>query len=257
MNQNGPQSPQNDLVTWIAIGVLSLVVIYGVHDWFAGRHSQAPVQASRSVSEPIIVRSTSTPKPATAPETTAPTAAVAALTDDQIRTRFALGLRDLNKCLSLNTVISGDQVEPTTETLLEILKPELNEQVLQTDDSSSVDLMTPAGEHRRIRVEMDYSGADRIVRRVKYFKIGDNNLLEPIVLDPEASADPTETFLASLEEDGQVVGREKTQRVYFAGGEEVVISEKDGKIAELNMNRNGRTFHCRPLDPASPGCDCQ
>ncbi|MBX2988476.1 MAG: hypothetical protein KF802_11330 [Bdellovibrionaceae bacterium] len=176
--------------------------------------------------------------------------------EDLIQARFAGALTAAGTCLGFNVPSPGDRVAPTLENWVSSVKPELGEVVLQTEDWSTADLTTPGGEKRRLRIEMDYSGEDRIVRRVKYFRVGEDESLEPIPLDDQNSADPSETFLASLESDGQITRRERSERIYFPSGEEIVVTERDGRVYELDMTRGGKTFRCKPDDPSPDACRC-
>ncbi|HRO66322.1 MAG TPA: hypothetical protein PL182_02020, partial [Pseudobdellovibrionaceae bacterium] len=71
------------------------------------------------------------------------------------------------------------------------------------------------------------------------------------------AVNPSETFKATLESDGEVIEREKSQRIYYETGEEIVVTEKNGQIVEIDMNRQGKNFSCRPFDPAEGTCGCR
>lgn len=175
--------------------------------------------------------------------------------EEAIRQRYTQSLREMTACLGLQP-IGGEPADPNVESWVNSMRGELGEPVLQTEDSSSVDIQTSSGERRRILIEMDYSGEERIVRRVKYFKLNGDQPGEAIPLAQEQAEDPSETFLASLEGDGQVTGREKNERVYFASGEEIVVTEQNGRVSNIEVNRNGRSFRCRPTDVNAPKCEC-
>lgn len=200
--------------------------------------------------------SASAPSANGTPTETAPVqgGAPVAATEEAMHERFVTSMKDMSTCLELPT--SGAPAESNINSWITSMKGSLGEPVLQTEDSSAVDIQTSSGERRRIQVEMDYSGEDRIVRRVKYVKLNGDEPGEAIPLAKEQSEDPSETFLASLESDGQVTGREKNERVYFASGEEVVVTEKNGKVSNIEVNRNGRSFRCQPTDVNAPKCEC-
>lgn len=251
----------------IVVGLV-FVVIYGVIDWHQShsRTSAAPFEdAAEEPSGEVNVAgvtsdiATSTPLVNTAEVPAAPatsTGAAAELGDDEARAKFTKALHDLSSCLAMKSE-PLDGAEPRLENWLSAIRGEMGDPVLQTEDWSSAEIETPEGEHRSIRVEMDYSGEDRIVRRVKYSKVGaDGEPGEQIPLSKEQSEEPSDTFLASLESDGKIVKRETAQRLYFGGGEEIVVTEKNGKVYELDMSRAGRTFKCRPFDPDPNSCKC-
>lgn len=205
-----------------------------------------PVRASNESEAPVENQNPGAPLTTTPPP----------LDLQGIRTRFASGVNQAATCLGLQFTAGSDQVEPTLDTWMGYVKPELGEPVLQSEDRSVVEIQTSTGEHRQIRVEMDYTGEDRIVRRVKYTKVNPDGTSTPIPLSPEQAEEPSETFLASLESDGQVSRREKSQRIYFPNGEEIVVTERDGRISDLEMSRNGRSFRCKPEDSSPDACHC-
>lgn len=246
--------------------ILASIVAYGIHDWRAHREgadldddgSSYTVSRNRGgaqVQSAVPSQNTSpttVSNSAPAPTTTS----VPAVNEEQVREHFTAGLHELGNCLGVKTQVPGGGLEPTLENWMETIKGDLGEPVLQTEDWSTAELTTNSGEKRRIRVEMDYSGADRIVRRVRYSRVNGESQ-EPIPLTTEQSEDPNETFLASLESDGTVSDRERAQRIYFGDGSEIVVTEKNGKISDVTMNRSGRSFHCAPGDANQESCKCQ
>lgn len=254
--------------SWILVAMLLGVIAYGIHDWRSDRGPdplfEEPIEDGTAAAETTpadpetMPMDDEEPPPAAEPAPVAPTAAPApaAMSSDQVRERFGQALRTMGPCLGLTTVPGGDRVEPTLDNFIQSVRGEVGESVLQTEDWSMAELTTSSGEKRILRVEMDYSGEDRIVRRVKYSRVNADGSSEPIPLAPEQAEDPTETFIASLESDGQVQTREKAQRIYFGGGEEIVVTEKNGLIDEISMSRSGRLFRCRPSDPNPDSCAC-
>ncbi|MBX3041979.1 MAG: hypothetical protein KF789_14830, partial [Bdellovibrionaceae bacterium] len=61
----------------------------------------------------------------------------------------------------------------------------------------------------------------------------------------------------TLESNGEVLERERSQRLYYETGEEIVVTEKDGQIIEIDMNRQGKSFSCRPFEPDETACGCR
>lgn len=256
-----------DRLSLVILAGLAVVVIYGVVDWHQSHpgNSAPAVEIADEDAAPDTGAASVRPETATQPpaevtssDATGPVAPAATteLGDDEARVKFTKALHDLSSCLAMKSE-PLDGAEPRLENWLSAIRGEMGDPVLQTEDWSSAEIETPEGEHRSIRVEMDYSGEDRIVRRVKYSKVGaDGEPSELIPLSKEQSEEPSDTFLASLESDGKIVKRETAQRLYFGGGEEIVVTEKNGKIYELDMSRAGRTFKCRPFDPDPNSCKC-
>jgi hypothetical protein len=214
------------------------------------------VSAKETPSLPPVVSDASTPaEPVPEIEAAEVEAEPVAVDLEAVKARFSKALNEVGPCLGLNSAVGDQVLDATVDNWVGSMKPDLGEPVLQTEDWSNTELQV-GDEKRRLRVEMDYSGEDRIVRRLRYDRVNADGTFEPIPLTTEQSEDPNETFLASLESDGQVVRRERAQRIYFAGGEEVVVTERDGHVAELDMSRNGKTYRCRMEDPSPDACRC-
>lgn len=161
--------------------------------------------------------------------------------------------QEMDLCLELG--VSPIDSQGTVDSWTAGLRSTLGEPVLQTEDWSEVELRTTGGERRRLHVGMDYSGDDRIVRRLSYDKILADGSREAIPVQPEQAIDPSDTILATLESDGQVVNRQRFQRIYFENGEEILVREQNGQVADLELNRGGRQFKCTGIG-AQGRCDC-
>lgn len=198
------------------------------------------------------------------PDAPAPVAAVpvtpapapAGVSPERLSQMFTQALRDVGTCLGMKTAVA-DGSEPTLDTWMVGVRGETGEPVIQTEDWSTTHLDMANGEKRAIKIEMDYGADERVVRRLKYFKLdAAGNPGEAIPLSREQTEDPTDTFIASLEGDGQVSGSEKLQRIYFQNGEEIIVTEKNGHVSEIEMNRNGKSFRCQKMDAAEGVCRC-
>lgn len=161
--------------------------------------------------------------------------------------------QEMDLCLELGVTPIDSQ--GAVDSWIAGLRSTLGEPVLQTEDWSEVELQTSSGERRRLHVGMDYSGDDRIVRRLTYDKILSDGSREAIPVQPEQAIDPSDTILATLESDGQVVNRQRFQRIYFENGEEILVREQNGQVADLELNRGGRQFKCTGIG-AQGRCDC-
>lgn len=161
--------------------------------------------------------------------------------------------QDMEACLDLGTA----QVDSagTVDSWIMGLRTSLGEPVLQTEDWSEVELQTPSGERRRVHVGMDYSGDDRIVRRLTYERYLPDGSKEPIQLAPEQAIDPSDTIIATIESDGQATTRQRFQRIYFENGEEILVREQNGQAVDLEVNRGGRQFKCIGIG-GTGRCDC-
>ncbi len=172
-----------------------------------------------------------------------------------VQAQFMEALKTLGTCLDIKNAIDTEQKEPRLENLVASVRNEIGDPVIRSEDWSNTLVTLPNGEQRRIRIEMEYDADDRIVKRLKYYKAEKDNLI-PIPLDNSNSTDPQDSFIASLEGEGKVAIREKGSRMYFQNGEEIVFVEKNDQIADIEMNRNGRTFKCVGLDSGRSTCSC-
>jgi hypothetical protein len=254
-----------DKLNIVLIGILVFLALYGISDWRSHR-AKLEIEEAQENTEPeqVQVLDKSLEQATSEQSQQLDVEAVEKgdgqalnrLSDAQIQEKFSKAVSDASTCLALKAGQGfASTMEPTLDNWLTLVKQDLGDQVLQTEDWSTINLVTGSGEKRKIRIEMDYSGNDRIVRRLKYYR-GDEGKLEQIPLSAEQTEDPSETFIASLESDGQISSREVAQRIYFSGGEEILVTEKNSKISELTMSRNGRTFQCSLFDPNPQSCRC-
>lgn len=168
---------------------------------------------------------------------------------------FGKMMKPLALCLSLTNLRSEERLDPSLEALLAAIKEDLGEPILRSEDWVTWSLKV-GSEERRIRIETDYSDSDQSSRRLLYFKVDAQGQPTLIPISNEQSKDPTETFIASLQKDGEVYEEEKGERAYFENGQEMVLSEKNGKIDDLEVSNGSKTFRCAGILTSSPACKC-
>lgn len=168
---------------------------------------------------------------------------------------FGQSLKPMAACLSLYQVPQGERIEPTFDNLAAALKADLGEPILNSEDWISWSLRVDS-EERRIRIETDYSDTEQAMRHLMYFKIDAQGQPAMIPLSPENTKNPSEAFVSSLQKDGEVYQEEKGRRAYFENGQELVLTEKNGRIDDLEFSNGAKTFRCGGLLSASPRCKC-
>jgi len=173
-----------------------------------------------------------------------------------VQAQFLEALKGLGTCMDIKNAIDTEQKEIKLDSLIASVRNEIGDPVIRSEDWSNTLLRTPEGEQRRIRVEMEYDTDDRIVKRLKYYKVESEDRMVPIPLEGEASVDPQDSFIASLEGDGKIFMREKGSRIYFQNGEELILVERNDQLSDIEMNRNGRTFKCTGLETGKSNCSC-
>ena len=173
-----------------------------------------------------------------------------------VRAQFVEALKGLGSCLDIKNVVDPDQGEAKLDNLINSVRNEIGDPVIRSEDWSTTHLTLPNGEQRRIRIEMEYDANDRIVKRLKYYSLDKENLPVPIQLNAESTLDPQDSFIASLEKDGQISLREKGERIYFQNGEELIFTQRNDRVSDIEINRNGRTFKCMGLESGKSSCSC-
>jgi hypothetical protein len=169
---------------------------------------------------------------------------------------FGQSMKQMAACVGLNTSgVGGERLDPSFESLLTTVKSDLGDPILRSEDWMTWN-MRASGEERRIRIETDYSDSDQASRHLLYFKLGKDGQPTLIPLPNEQTKDPSESFIASLQKDGEVYEEEKGERAYFENGQEMVLTEKNGKIDDLEFSNGSKTFRCAGILTSSPSCKC-
>lgn len=178
---------------------------------------------------------------------------VAVNQDGQLKENFLGFLNMINKCLDIKNSIDSANLEPSVESILASVQNDLGEAVIRSEDWSSVEVELSNGQKKMIKVETSYENDD-LVRSLKYFQMTNEGLI-PIDLPKEQTMDPSPTLLASLEGEGRVTKKEKSERIFFQNGEEILYTELNSKVDFIEMTKGGKTLRCKDL-MKSP-CVCQ
>lgn len=176
--------------------------------------------------------------------------------NETILKNFADHLKEMEKCLHLSNLNVGPQAEPTPDNLLSMLRPTLGESVVQIDDWSQFDITDKSGAKKRIRVDYDYPDGVTPNRRLSSYTLNSYGALEIDNLTSDQTDNPNEAYIESLKEGAQVMSEERAARVYFAQGEEVAFSIKNGKLDSFNISRSEYSINCSGLSEESSKCSC-
>lgn len=164
-------------------------------------------------------------------------------------------LKALGTCLGLKNTVS-DQAEPTFVEINSSLKSEFGDVITQNEEWSNTHVLLPNGEQRRIRIEVDSNGEESSVRRLKYYGVDKEDLPVPIALPKEQTENPTAAFISGLEGEGKVTMTEKAMHAYYPNGQEVLYTERNGLVSELEISKNGKSFKCSRLADINAICKC-
>lgn len=245
----------------LIVALVVLIAIIGVRDFILAppEANEAPVPAPSKESSNSVDLGTSAPGGVAGGANSDEKAMTeeGELLLEQAALKFSEAISNAGACFQISMYPSGPQTPPTLAEWLLALRNELGEPSVSTEDWSITTIETPTGERRNIRFEIDYSDAGNVEQRLTYSVQKSDGSVEMLPLDEEKASNPTETFKATLESDGKVISREKAQRFYFESGDEIIVTEKDGYLVELEMSRRGKTFSCRPFDPQLSTCRCR
>ncbi|RYZ87197.1 MAG: hypothetical protein EOP06_13095 [Proteobacteria bacterium] len=169
---------------------------------------------------------------------------------------FTQALQQMSACVNVNTGNPTQPVEPTFENLAGAVRNDLGEPILRSEDWTVWNLRVAGGEERRIRIETDYSDSDQTSRHLLYFKLDAQGNPTMIPLPPESTRDPSEAFVASLQKDGEMYEEEKGERAYFDGGQEMVLTQKNGHIDDVEFANGAKTYRCAGILTTEPNCKC-
>lgn len=168
---------------------------------------------------------------------------------------FGQSLRQMSICLGIRSLSDVVKMEPTFDNLVSTIKPELGDPILRSQDWVTWNLKV-GNEERRIRVETDYSDSEETSTHLLYFKLDAQAQPTLIPLPAEQTRNPSDTFIASLQKDGETYLEEKGERAYFENGQEMVLTERNGKIDDLEFANGTKTFRCAGILTSAAACKC-
>ena len=176
------------------------------------------------------------------------------IADGLARANMGTMLKQLSECTEIKNSVSAGTVEPTLTAILDSVQSDLGEPVIRSEDWTSIEIKVADNSKKLIRMESVYEDDD-IVKKLKYYQVTPTRMV-PIELSREESVNPSESFLASLEKEGEIVGREKSERVFFQNGEEISYIERDGIILSSEIIRAGKSLKCGDFEMKSFRCQC-
>ncbi|AGH94740.1 hypothetical protein [Pseudobdellovibrio exovorus] len=172
--------------------------------------------------------------------------------------KFSQHLQFMTKCLGMESRITPpQQAEPTIENIMDQLRPNLGESQAQVHDWTQTEIVGKDGVRRRVRVDYDYSDETaEPARRLSMYQMNAYGMPEIVQLTPDQMDNPNEAYIHSLIEGNKVVVEESAARVYFANGEEMIFSIRNGNINGLSVTKGLRSFNCQNLDEDRSACSC-
>lgn len=164
-------------------------------------------------------------------------------------------LRKIGDCLHISNSLNNEANLSVTS-LLDSLRSELGEVVANQTDWKNVHITLPNGEKRRLRIEVEATSEEGTAARLRYYGVDKEDLPVPIPLTKEQSLNPSEEYIASLENQGKVTLREEARRGLFSKGAEIYYTERNGYLSELEISVNGKGAKCQDLQSNHGSCGC-
>lgn len=172
--------------------------------------------------------------------------------------KFSEHLQFMTKCLGIESrIVPPQQAEPTIENIMDQLRPNLGESQAQVHDWTQTEIVGKDGVRRRVRVDYDYADETaEPARRLSMYQMNSYGMPEIVQLTPDQMDNPNEAYIHSLIEGNKVVVEESAARVYFANGEEMIFSIRNGNINGLSVSKGLRSFNCQNMDEDRSACSC-
>jgi hypothetical protein len=245
----------------IAIGAMILVMVF-----FFNQHKSEMTAASPKEDESVEDHVKPVVKQVAATAVSTDTAQVVSSDDSSkkkavvlsqnVLRQFSNHLNSMNKCLGLHGASESEAVEPRLDNLLQNLRSSLGDAVAKMDDYVQTEIVDKDSVTKRIRVDYDYIDGNTSNRRLTIYQMNAYGMPEITDLTADQSNNPNQAYVDSLIEGNKVNTEERGARVYFAQGEEVVFSMKNGILQNISINRADRSFNCFNLGDENSNCSC-
>lgn len=180
------------------------------------------------------------------------------MADPNLYEAFNNQIGEMAKCMNLEMGRIDKNAEINFDTFNAAISQDLGDVVAQEEDWSTTDIRTPSGEIRRILIQTPPPGEGDGERKLKYMSLSQDGKTKDIPVSQDQSDNPSDTLLASLESDGQVVGTSKANRIFYENGDDLYLSVRNGKVYSFTLNHEGKVFKCKGMDSGSTvSCSCE
>ena len=136
------------------------------------------------------------------------------------------------------------------------LRGSVGEPVVQLEDWSQFDLVDKTGVKKRVRVDYDYPDGATPNRRLSTYTLNTYGSYEIDNLTNDQSDNPNESYIESLKEGQRLQVEEKSSRVYFSQGEELIVASRNGRLNSLSITRGQYSYNCFNLSEENSACTC-
>lgn len=171
---------------------------------------------------------------------------------------FDKHLKEMAQCLKLKMNPLDPQSELSFETYNAVISPELGDIVTQETAWTVSDIRTKSGEVRRIHVQRGDDADDAGSRTLKYYAMDKDGSQKEIPLPKEQTHNPSDSLIASLESDGELLGTSSARLIYYKSGDDSLVVERNGKIYSFELSHGAKVYRCTGADSAETmKCQCE
>lgn len=237
----------------------TLLVVLGVSLLVFWYHKKNTRESSPIV-EPVSKESaghSESPSPNIKPSSPAPKPLIPSQTSvTNEKERVIRELNGLSACVGF-TNVQFDSNDMQSSQFLNKLQDSFGPIQNTSEDWSRRGIKTPQGEERSLKIEVTSDENDVVHRHLTYYGSFDETEESIIHVSEELRQNPSETLIASLTSDGEIIKHERFLTLYFATGEQATLLERNGQVADFQYELNGKSFQCRNMDQPQGGCSCQ
>jgi hypothetical protein len=147
-------------------------------------------------------------------------------------------------------------LSPNFENLIQVFNDNYGQYVVSLEDWIQSDIKLSDGTLRRVRIDTTYLDQSSPERRMSVFGIDPQGYPLPLDLDLEKAQNPDDEYISSFLAGAEPVLVEKSERVYFQNGEELIVVETNGQVESITFSGNGKTATCSGLDKENSSCQC-
>ncbi|MNL37069.1 hypothetical protein D3C87_1591900 [compost metagenome] len=127
---------------------------------------------------------------------------------------------------------------------------------MKSEDWSRRRIRMKSGEERSIRIELDENDEGKVVKKLTYYGSASESPESVLPISREQTDNPSETLIASLVSDGELLATEKSYTLYFNNGPQATYLERDGVVVGFHFDLNGKSFQCENMDRQGQ-CTCR
>lgn len=176
--------------------------------------------------------------------------------DPKIFSMWNENLKTMAICLNMKTKALTKDQDVSFENINQAINEDLGEVVAQYEDWTATDIRTPTGEVRRIHLKYN-NEVEPPTRKLTYYTYK-NGKEEVLPLTPEQANNPNDTAVASIEGDGRVFGQTISRRIAYINGDDLLLTERNGKVYSYSLHHDGARFTCTGADKSSTfKCSCK